>query len=49
MIKALGMDLIAEGVETIKQASFLENKGCSEMQGYFFYKPMTRNEFEVLF
>ena len=49
MIKALGMDLIAEGVETSEQASFLENKGCSEMQGYFFYKPMTRNEFEVLF
>ena len=40
MVRLLGMQMIAEGVETIEQAEFLSNQGCSEMQGYYFYKPM---------
>ena len=39
---------ITEGVETIEQAGFLQNKGCSEMQGYYFYKPVPVQEFEKL-
>lgn len=46
MMSALGMDIIAEGVETAEQAAFLHEKGCSEMQGYYFYKPMPVDEFE---
>ena len=46
MVHLLGMKMIAEGVETVDQANFLENKGCSEMQGYYFYKPMPAKELE---
>ena len=40
MINSLGMEMIVEGVETASQADFLLEKGCSEMQGFYFYKPM---------
>lgn len=48
MIDELGMKLISEGVETEKQAEFLREKGCVEMQGYYFYKPVCVEEFENL-
>ena len=48
MINELGMNMIAEGVETVAQADFLYNIGCHEMQGYYFYKPMPVQEFEKL-
>lgn len=48
MIHSLGMDLIAEGVETAGQADFLKSRGSSQMQGYYFYKPMTVYEFEKI-
>jgi EAL domain-containing protein (putative c-di-GMP-specific phosphodiesterase class I) len=48
MVHLLGMKMIAEGVETAEQAEFLKEKGCSEMQGYYFYKPMEVEEFEKL-
>ena len=48
MSKDLGMDMIAEGVETEAQAEFLHSKGCSKMQGFWFYKPMPVNEAENL-
>ena len=46
MVDMLGMKLIAEGVETPEQAEFLHSRGCQEMQGYYFYKPMPVEEFE---
>ena len=46
MVRALGMRMIAEGVETEEQASFLRSKGCPEMQGFRFYKPMPVEDFE---
>ena len=49
MINQLNMEMIAEGVETAEQADFLLSKGCSEMQGYYFYKPMPVKDFEALF
>jgi len=48
LVNLLGMDMIAEGVETVKQARFLQERGCSEMQGYYFYKPMPVSELENL-
>ncbi len=48
MVQALGMELLAEGVETVEQARFLHGIGCHEMQGFYFYKPMTVREFEAL-
>lgn len=48
MVHLLGMEMIAEGVETVEQAAFLQDKGCSEMQGYYFYKPMPVEKFEQL-
>ena len=49
MVRSLGINLIAEGVETIEQARFLQSLGSTEMQGYYFYKPMTVRSFEKLF
>ena len=46
MVRALGMRMITEGVETEEQARFLLGKGCSDMQGYWFYRPMPVEEFE---
>lgn len=40
MGKALGMTVVAEGVETTEQETFLRNHACDEMQGYLFSKPL---------
>ncbi len=48
MIRSLGMNIIAEGVETNSQAAFLRDHGCSEMQGFCFHKPMPVQDFENL-
>src|SRR3984893_16892109 len=36
----LGMEMVAEGVETAKQVSLLKSLGCEYAQGYFFSKPI---------
>jgi diguanylate cyclase (GGDEF)-like protein len=38
---SLGMDTIAEGVETIHQLNYLKNLGCEAVQGYIFSKPLS--------
>jgi diguanylate cyclase (GGDEF)-like protein len=40
MGKALGMTVVAEGVETAEQAAFLREHDCDEMQGYLFSEPV---------
>jgi diguanylate cyclase (GGDEF)-like protein/PAS domain S-box-containing protein len=48
MAQNLGLEVIAEGVETEAQRSFLEQHGCSIYQGYLFSEPLTVEEFELL-
>ena len=48
MTKWLGMSVIAEGVETVRQADFLKSIGCSYVQGYLYAKPMTVKAYEAL-
>jgi len=36
----LDLEVIAEGVETVEQLDFLQEKGCEKYQGYYFYKPV---------
>ena len=48
MAQNLNLDVIAEGVETEEQRSFLMNKGCTHFQGYLFGKPIPIDQFEEL-
>lgn len=45
----LGMEVIAEGVETEIQRAFLEQHGCLVYQGYLFSKPVPIEQFELFF
>ncbi|WP_164463717.1 bifunctional diguanylate cyclase/phosphodiesterase [Niallia circulans] len=40
----LGMNVIAEGVETQEQSDFLKSKGCTNLQGYLYSKPLPPSE-----
>ncbi|MHB1937203.1 MAG: putative bifunctional diguanylate cyclase/phosphodiesterase [Acidobacteriaceae bacterium] len=46
MAKNLGLDIIAEGVETEQQHDFLKRNGCHLYQGYLFGKPVPIEEFQ---
>lgn len=43
--RGLGLNLVAEGVETTTQANYLEQSGCTTMQGYLYYPPLSRRQF----
>lgn len=49
MSQSLGLNAIAEGVETPAQHEFLVANGCKAFQGYLFGKPMPIDELEKRF
>ena len=48
MASSLGINVIAEGVETTEQRQFLLDNGCFQYQGYLFSKPLPIERFEAI-
>ena len=48
MAKGLGLESIAEGVETQEQAQMLSAMNCTYAQGYLYSKPLPAQEFTAL-
>jgi diguanylate cyclase (GGDEF)-like protein len=48
MAQQLGLNVVAEGVETKEQLEFLRHHGCNQIQGYLCSKPLSANQFAVL-
>ena len=44
MATSLNVDTICEGVETESQVRFLQEIGCSKLQGYYFCKPISKEQ-----
>ncbi len=49
MARNMKLKVIAEGVETAEQLDFLMKRNCDEAQGYLFSKPLTSEEFHLLY
>ena len=47
LAQALGLKVVAEGVETDAQQEILRGLGCNELQGYLFAKPMSAKALKV--
>lgn len=47
LAQSLGLNVIAEGVETEAQRDFLDSVGCHAYQGYFFSRPLPVDDFEA--
>ena len=45
MARSLRLGIIAEGVENVEQLQFLRSEGCQEIQGYYFSRPLTAENF----
>lgn len=48
MAHALGLKVVAEGVETRSQLAFLAARGCDQCQGYLFSKPIPAEDFGAI-
>jgi EAL domain-containing protein (putative c-di-GMP-specific phosphodiesterase class I) len=44
LARALGLQTVAEGVETAEQRAILEELGCDRLQGFFIARPLTSEE-----
>ncbi len=47
--RRFNLSIVAEGAETSKQMQYLFDEGCDIVQGYFFSKPKTKEEFEQFY
>ncbi|MBO1265194.1 EAL domain-containing protein [Proteiniclasticum sp. SCR006] len=48
LARSLDLMVIIEGVETREQADFVRERGCDEIQGYYYHRPMPFEEVEKL-
>jgi len=48
MAQNLGLEAIAEGVETEQELHYLNARGCTVYQGYYFSKPVSVTTFEEM-
>lgn len=48
MAKCLNLEVLAEGVETKKQLTFLDDLSCENIQGFYFSEPLSSEEFSSL-
>ncbi|MEA4895513.1 MAG: EAL domain-containing protein [Oscillospiraceae bacterium] len=48
LAKWLGISVVAEGVETRDQVDFLHSLGCETIQGYYYSRPIPRDDYEKL-
>ena len=48
MARQLGLNVVAEGVETKEQLEFLRHHGCNQIQGFLCSKPLSAQQFNVL-
>lgn len=46
LAQSFGMEITAEGVETVEQLMFLCNLDCDDIQGYYFSRPLPVREYE---
>ena len=49
MSQDIGLGIVAEGVETTEQATFLSDCGCDTAQGFLYSRPVPVEEFEKMF
>ena len=48
LARSLGINVVAEGVETSSQLAFLREQGCDGLQGFYFSKPLSAEDFTRL-
>ena len=48
MARQLGLNVVAEGVESEEQLKFLRRHGCNQIQGYLCSKPLSAGDFAAM-
>lgn len=46
MAHEIDMEVVAEGIETKEQVAFLKEINCDMIQGYYFARPMKKEDYE---